>query len=119
MYDHTGAVVETPLEAADSHFKEKLHLTAYPVQELGGLLFAYMGPEPAPLLPRWDLLVREDMDRSIRSAFIDCNWLQPMDNAMDPVHFEHLHAAFGNYVMRKQGKPPFMSPARHVKIEFD
>ena len=28
---------------------------AYPVKKLGGLLFAYMGPAPAPELPRWDV----------------------------------------------------------------
>jgi len=36
----------------------------YPVQELGGLLFAYLGPQPAPLLPRWDILVQDDLDRA-------------------------------------------------------
>ena len=30
---------------------------AYRAQELGGLVFAYLGPEPAPLLPRYDLFV--------------------------------------------------------------
>jgi len=33
---------------------------AYQVQELGGVIFAYLGPEPAPLLPRYDVLVRDD-----------------------------------------------------------
>ena len=28
----------------------RINVTAYPVQELGGLLFAYFGPQPAPLL---------------------------------------------------------------------
>jgi 5,5'-dehydrodivanillate O-demethylase len=96
-----------------------LKITSYPVQELGGLVFAYLGPEPVPLLPRWDLLVREDLERTIRIAELECNWLQPMDNAMDPVHFEHLHAGLGNYVMKKLGKPAMMNPARHVKIDFD
>jgi 5,5'-dehydrodivanillate O-demethylase oxygenase subunit len=114
-YNSQGQVVDMPFEPACLPLK----ITSYPVQELGGLIFAYLGPAPAPLLPRWDLLVREDLDRTIRIAAIECNWLQPMDNAMDPVHFEHLHAAFGNYYMRKIGKTPFMNPARHVKIDFD
>ncbi len=114
-YNAQGQVVDMPFEPACLPLK----IASYPVQELGGLIFAYLGPEPAPLLPRWDLLVREDLDRTIRIAALDCNWLQPMDNAMDPVHFEHLHATFGNYVMRKQGKPPAMNPARHVRIDFD
>src|SRR6266545_406273 len=36
-----------------------------------------------------------------------------------PVHFEFLHAAFGNYQLKKLGRPPAMTTARHVKIEFD
>ena len=30
------------------------------VEELGGMIFAYLGPKPAPLVPRWDLLVEEN-----------------------------------------------------------
>jgi 5,5'-dehydrodivanillate O-demethylase len=114
-YNAQGQVVDMPFEPACLPLK----VTAYPVQELGGLIFAYLGPTPVPLLPRWDLLVREDLERTIRIAELHCNWLQPMDNAMDPVHFEHLHAGMGNYVMRKLGKPAMMNPARHVKIDFD
>jgi 5,5'-dehydrodivanillate O-demethylase len=42
-----------------------------------------------------------------------------MDNAADPMHFEYLHAALGNYTLKKLGKPPAMVESRHVKIEFD
>ena len=116
VYNEQGQVVDMPFEPACLPLK----ITAYPVQELGGLIFAYLGPTPAPLLPRWDLLVREDFDRTVRiGANLECNWLQPMDNAMDPVHFEHLHAAFGNYAARKLGQPRFMHSARHLKIDFD
>jgi 5,5'-dehydrodivanillate O-demethylase len=60
------------------------------VQKLSGLLFAYMGP--APLLPRWDVLVREDGRRWVTvESVIDCNWLQPMENSVDPSHLYWLH----------------------------
>src|SRR5580704_10863634 len=42
-----------------------------------------------------------------------------MDNAADPVHFEYLHAVYGNYQLKKLGRPPAMVAARHVKIAFD
>jgi len=62
------------------------------VQKLAGLLFAYMGPEPAPLLPRWDVLVREDGRRWVTvESVIECNWLQPMENSVDPSHLYWLH----------------------------
>jgi 5,5'-dehydrodivanillate O-demethylase len=114
-YNETGAVVDMPFEPACLPLK----ITSYPVEQLGGLIWAYLGPAPAPLLPRWDLLVREDLERQIGVARLPMNFLQAMENSFDPVHFEHLHGVFGNYVMKKQGKPPAMQPRRHLKIEFD
>lgn len=114
-YNTEGRVVDMPFEPACLPLKVK----AYPAQELGGLIWAYMGPEPAPLLPRWDILVREDMDREIVFKPLGCNWLQCMDNSFDPTHFEHLHGVYGNYMMKKLGKPAMLNPARHLKIEFD
>src|SRR5437762_1885642 len=47
-YDTEGRTVDTPFEPTCLHMK----IPAYPVQELGGLIFAYLGPTPVPLLPR-------------------------------------------------------------------
>jgi len=56
------------------------------------LIFAYLGPEPKPLLPRWDVLVWENGRRWIvKDSIIDCNWLQPMENSVDPAHLFWLH----------------------------
>src|SRR5438105_448709 len=77
-YNAQGQVVDMPFEPACLPLK----ITAYPVQELGGLIFAYLGPQPAPLLPRWDLLVREDLDRNVELVKLPCNWLQCMDNSL-------------------------------------
>jgi 5,5'-dehydrodivanillate O-demethylase len=89
------------------------------VQELGGLIWAYMGPEPTPLLPRWDLLVRDDIDRNIGVARLPINFLQAMENSLDPVHFEYLHGMYGNFVLKKQGKPPAATVRKHVRMAFD
>jgi 5,5'-dehydrodivanillate O-demethylase len=94
-------------------------ITAYPVEVLGGLFWAYMGPDPAPLLPRHELFVKEGVDRSIEMTPLPCNWLNAMDNSLDPVHYEHLHGHYGNYVAKKKGKNPPMFTARHIKIDFD
>ena len=122
VFDAQGNCVEQPFEDRafpEARYKEKIHVTAYPVVELGGMLFAYFGPQPSPLVPRWDLLVRDDLDRVVEIHRLPCNWLQCMDNAADPVHFDYLHAEYGNYVLKKLGRPPGMTPARHVRIEFD
>lgn len=122
LFDESGRCLDQPFEdrtRPEARFKDKIAIKAYPVQELGGLLFAYLGPQPAPLLPRWDLLAREDLDVVVDVHPLPCNWLQCMDNAADPVHFEYLHARFGNYQLKKLGKPPAFAEANHVKIEFE
>ncbi len=122
LFSAEGKCLEQPfddVENPDSTFKDKIRIDAYPVEALGGLIWAYLGPAPAPLLPRWDLLVREDLHRSIGFTQLPCSWLQCMENSLDPVHFEWPHANLMNYQAKKQGKQPVMFPARHRKIAFD
>jgi 5,5'-dehydrodivanillate O-demethylase len=91
-FDSAGKCLEQPAEPAGSTFKDRIQHVAYPVETLGGLIFAYVGPEPKPLLPRWDVLVWENGKRWIvKESIIDCNWLQPMENSVDPAHLFWLH----------------------------
>jgi 5,5'-dehydrodivanillate O-demethylase len=90
------------------------------VEELGGLIFAYLGPEPAPLLPRYDLLVWDNVMRHVGVTMIPCNWVQCMENSMDPVHVEWLHGVYLDYVWARKGQPTAQRNAgRHKKIGFD
>jgi 5,5'-dehydrodivanillate O-demethylase len=118
-YDHTGQCNDQPAEPVESSFKERIKIPAYPVQELGGLIFAYLGPEPVPLLPRWDVLVRSDLKRDIGLTRLPCNWLQITENSLDPTHLEYLHSKYLNFVLKKQGKPQVAEVKHHVKIAFD
>jgi 5,5'-dehydrodivanillate O-demethylase len=121
-YDATGQCIEQPYEDRvnpEANYKSRIKIAGYPVQEVGGLIWAYLGPLPAPELPRWDLLVDPELDREIHVFPLPCNWLQCMDNALDPVHFEFLHAMFGNYELEKEGKPPAIRARKHVAIRFD
>jgi 5,5'-dehydrodivanillate O-demethylase len=92
---------------------------AYPAQEMGGLIWAYLGPEPAPLLPRYDLFVRDDVEREIGITRLPCNWLQIMENSLDPVHLEYLHSVYMNYVMKRSGRPEPTQTKHHERIAFD
>jgi 5,5'-dehydrodivanillate O-demethylase len=118
-YDATGQCNDQPAEPEEYCFKDRIKIPAYPVQELGGFIWAYLGPQPVPLLPRWDVLVREDLDRSIGVTRLPINFLQAMENSMDPIHFEWLHAVYGNYVRKRKGEPPSMTPRKHEQIAFD
>ena len=104
QYDGTGRCLDTPLEPPGSRLKEKVRITAYPVQELGGLVWAYLGHEPAPLLPRWELLVREGAFRQILTTTLPCNWLQVMENRLDPAHGVYLHGYFFQYILEREGQ---------------
>ena len=77
------------------------------------------GPEPVPLLPRWDILVRPDLNREIGITRLPVNWLQAAENSMDPVHLEYLHGMYMNYVLKRQGKPASASVRHHEKIGFE
>jgi 5,5'-dehydrodivanillate O-demethylase oxygenase subunit len=92
-----GTCLEQPPEGSQSSFKDRVRHRTYPVEKLAGLLFAYLGPAPAPLLPRWDVLVREDGRRfGVIESVIDCNWLQTMENSVDPSHLYWLHGSLGS-----------------------
>lgn len=93
-YDFAGQCVDQPFESGEGRLKESIKLKSYPVRKLAGLLFVYMGPDPAnaPLLPRWDVCVREDGNRIIQIFPIHrCNWLQVQENTADSVHTYYLH----------------------------
>ena len=59
-FDRTGACLEMPAEPADTPLKAEVRARTYPVREVAGLVFAYLGPDPVPEFPAYDLLFRED-----------------------------------------------------------
>lgn len=118
LYDGAGRCLETPLEPADSTFKDRVTIPAYPVQELGGLIFAYLGPPPAPRLPRWDLFVWPNAVRQIGVCVLDCNWLQCQENALDLQHNTYLHGHFFKYVLERMGVLEERAPDKAVHRAF-
>ncbi len=92
LYDVSGRCLEQPAEPADSTFKDRIRHPAFTAQELGGFIFAYIGPAPAPLLPRYDLLLEENGMRVIGAGTEYCNWLQRAENSVDQTHLVALHA---------------------------
>lgn len=91
LFDAEGRCIDIPMEPDDSTLKYEVRTPAYPVQELGGLIWAYLGPAPAPLLPLWDLLVAENAFRQIGHTILPCNWLQCMESAVDPLDNPYLN----------------------------
>jgi len=91
LYDCQGNILETPPERNEAIMRSVKH-TAYPVQKLTGLYWAYLGPWPAPVIPKYDVWARRDGWRKIYvQPMLDCNWLVAMENSMDPAHTSILH----------------------------
>jgi len=93
LYDVEGRCLEQPLEPADSTFKDRVRQPAYRAAEAAGLVFAYIGPEPAPPLPRYDLLCKTSGRFVVGAEEIGCNWLQRVENVVDEGHVPFLHAS--------------------------
>ncbi len=91
LYDATGQCIDQPAEPKGSAFKEKVKLKSYKVQEAGGLIFGYMGPEPAPLLPLYDVLRMEDGVKDVQAVTFHANWFNHVENIVDVSHLAWLH----------------------------
>jgi 5,5'-dehydrodivanillate O-demethylase len=117
-FDKHGQCIDTPAEPANSKLKQRIKIAGYPVQELAGLLWAYLGDGEAPLLPRFEHMVRDDWEWDVGITRMPCNWLQVAENTLDPLHIEYLHMKYTNYHRKRLGLPP-MTPRHHAKVDFE
>jgi len=96
LYDVDGQCLEQPSEVGGKEFCAKVRQVSYPVRELGGLIFAYMGPnaENPPPLPNYSPLIDHCGIRQIEPVrHFDYNWFNFYENSADPVHVWILHGA--------------------------
>jgi len=125
MFDETGQCIEQPFEETvhpDGRFKEKVKVAGYPVEVAAGLVFAYLGPQPVPFLPKWEPLTWGNAVRDIAVSHLPCNWLQCQENSVDPVHVEWMHVYFGRYSQQNDawsGPTALLELPSHQKIGFD
>ena len=91
LYDETGQCTAQPAEPEGSGFKEKVKLKTYPTEEVSGLIFGYMGPLPAPVLPLYDVMRMEDGAKGVQMRNVNANWLNAVENIVDISHLAWLH----------------------------
>ena len=99
LFDVYGQCLEMPAEPKDSKFPSKVKHLSYPVRELGGLIFAYLGParDNPPPLPSYRALADTSGQRSLETTRVyDYNWFNFIENGADPAHFSILHRADPN-----------------------
>jgi phenylpropionate dioxygenase-like ring-hydroxylating dioxygenase large terminal subunit len=105
LFDVQGHCLEQPCEPEAGRTRDRIRQPWYPVQELYGLIFAYMGPpDKKPVLPRYEALENLAPGEMIEAngssiggggpAIIPCNWLQHYENLVDPFHVVVLHSTF-------------------------
>ncbi len=117
LFGADGSCLEQPYEdtvSTGTSHRDKVKVKAYPVRTLGGLLWAYLGPLPAPELPEWEAFGWTNGFVQIVLSEIPCNWLQGQENSIDPVHFEWMHA---NWSVRLRGNRGPYAP-KHLKLDF-
>ena len=92
-FDRHGRALELPNVPADSHYHHTMRIDAWPVEEAGELIWAYLGPrerKPARL-PQLDFTCLPASHRFVTKKLQQCNWAQSIEGAIDTSHFSFLH----------------------------
>ncbi len=90
-FDIAGRGLECP-NAPELAGTEDARQLAYPCQEAGGIVWAYLGPpEARPPLPDLGYLAADDDSRYAMKRWQDCHWLQALEVDIDSSHVAWLH----------------------------
>lgn len=93
-FDVRGNAVDMSSEPADANLRKSMRAKAYPVQEMGGFVWVWMGPadQPAPFEPPvWSDAPNEKI--AIVKMHAACNWAQVLEGAIDSAHSSSLHSS--------------------------
>jgi phthalate 4,5-dioxygenase len=119
-FDVGGRCVDMMNEAES--FAHKIHATAYPTVEVGGLVWAYMGPAALrPPLPLFAWTQTPESHRHASKVIQESNWLQGLEGGIDTSHAPILHRTFADHSNRPgfKMKDPFVrgkAPALEVDV---
>jgi phenylpropionate dioxygenase-like ring-hydroxylating dioxygenase large terminal subunit len=85
-----GTCIDMPNEPAESDFKHKVKAVAYPTQERGGIVWAYLGPRktPPPLPDLEGNMLPGAQAWAYQQA---ANWFQILEGHIDTAHVSFLH----------------------------
>jgi phenylpropionate dioxygenase-like ring-hydroxylating dioxygenase large terminal subunit len=120
-FDADGLCVDMMNEPADLQFTDKIFTTAYPTVEVGGVVWAYMGPpdrRPAP--PDFAWTRRPATHLQVSKVIQESNWLQGLEGGIDTSHAPILHRLLTTNTTRPGFKPdnPFVR-GKAPKLEVD
>ena len=94
-YDVNGQCVDQLNEPGATSFAQKIRIKSYATCELGGVIWAYMGPpEKKPPAPRFAWTQVPETHRHASKVIQECNWLQGLEGGLDQSHVGILHKTF-------------------------
>src|SRR6266566_1472207 len=113
-FDTTGQCIDMPSEPAESNFKSKIRVTAYPTHEWNGYVWAFMGPaekmypfrELGPAVPR-------DQWPTGR-VLSECNWVQALEGNIDTSHISYLHRNLADLALEPDETDRPGVPSNHM-----
>lgn len=86
-----GKVLETP-NVADGRFKDRIRGRTFPVREVGGMVWAYLGPlDKLPTFPHWPWMDQPESNRIVTRHMEECNFVQVIEGLVDSSHLGLLH----------------------------
>jgi phenylpropionate dioxygenase-like ring-hydroxylating dioxygenase large terminal subunit len=110
-FDVEGTCVDMMNEPAENDFSHKVRLTAYPTCELGGIVWAYMGPAgKMPPAPKFAWAEAPASHVHVTKVIQESNWLQGLEGGIDTSHAPIMHRLLTDKSTRGGIKPsnPFV-----------
>ncbi|MBM3222190.1 MAG: Rieske 2Fe-2S domain-containing protein [Candidatus Tectomicrobia bacterium] len=100
-FDVTGACVDQMNEPPEHSFAHKIRIPAYPTVEVGGVIWAYMGPAAKmPPPPHFEWTQMPASHRHVSKVIQECNWLQALEGGIDTSHAPILHRTLSSSATR-------------------
>jgi phenylpropionate dioxygenase-like ring-hydroxylating dioxygenase large terminal subunit len=100
-FDVAGTCVDQMNEPGENSFASKVHTTAYPTVEQGGVIWAYLGPiEHMPPPPSFEWTHAPATHRHVSKVIEECNWLQALEGGIDTSHAPILHRTISTRTTR-------------------
>lgn len=119
LFGYDGKCLHRPSERQPDVAACSILIQSYSVTEVDGLVFVYLGDPPVPPAPSMPKFKEDSHTRTLRFAEIPCNWLQIMENSLDPIHLEWLHGHTANFFDEQAGGTDQLDVTQHSEIQFD
>jgi len=121
-FDVAGTCVDQLNEPAENQFQHKVHIAAYPTVELGGIVWAYLGPpERMPAAPKFAWTQVPETHRHVSKVTQECNWLQGLEGGLDTSHAPIMHRLLTDNARRggiKPSNPYVRAKAPNVVVDI-